>query len=225
MVGYAHHTGRAGGVAAATGVYGIKVLSLCNDISDAYEIGDAGFMAAILAEATEWDYPGCYRCRLRNRLRRVAAICAGAHRHWHQDDRPHALYARRTVQSLSRGTNADNVLVAELWPAPGTRLRPEGSDARLNEHQPRGPAAGAAATRGQRPPTGRFGAKLNDLIGTALGRMVVFRFRWFGYKMRVQCPLCSPPEMRRYGVATSPGNPTGTPNPRPTASRPPTSTG
>ena len=40
-------------VAAATGVYGIKALSLCDDISDAYETGDAGFMVAILDEATE----------------------------------------------------------------------------------------------------------------------------------------------------------------------------
>ena len=53
MVGYAHHTGKAGGIAAATGVYGIKALSLCDDISDAYEIGDADFMVAILDEATE----------------------------------------------------------------------------------------------------------------------------------------------------------------------------
>ena len=53
MAGYAHHTGRAGGVAATTGVYGIKALSLCDDISDAYETDDADFMAAILDEATE----------------------------------------------------------------------------------------------------------------------------------------------------------------------------
>ena len=49
---YAHH-GRAGGVAAAAGVFGIKALSLCDDISNAYETGDAAFMAAILVEATE----------------------------------------------------------------------------------------------------------------------------------------------------------------------------
>ena len=50
---YAHHTGRAGGIAAAIGAFGIKALSLCDDISNAYETGDATFMAAILAEVTE----------------------------------------------------------------------------------------------------------------------------------------------------------------------------
>ena len=53
MAGYAHHTGKAGGIATTTGVYGIKAPSLCDDISDAYEIGDADFMVAILDEATE----------------------------------------------------------------------------------------------------------------------------------------------------------------------------
>ena len=54
---------------------------------------------------------------------------------------------------------------------------------------------------------------------------VAFLFRWFGYKTGVQCPPYLPPEMRRYGTAGPPGNPTGTPNLRPTASRPPTSPG
>ena len=40
---------------------------------------------------------------------------------------------------------------------------------------------------------------------------VAFIFRWFGYKIGVQCPPTPPPEMRRYGTATPPGNPTGTP--------------
>ena len=51
--GYAFHTGEAGGIAAALGLFGIKGLSLCDDISDAYETGDAGFMSVILAEAAE----------------------------------------------------------------------------------------------------------------------------------------------------------------------------
>lgn len=50
---YVFHTGKAGGVAAAIGAYGIKSLSMCDDISDAYETGDSGLMAAIFAEATE----------------------------------------------------------------------------------------------------------------------------------------------------------------------------
>jgi tetratricopeptide (TPR) repeat protein len=53
MASYAHHAGRAGGVAAAVGAYGLKALSLCDDISDAYENSDSGLMEAILAEATE----------------------------------------------------------------------------------------------------------------------------------------------------------------------------
>ena len=53
MASYAHHAGRAGGVAAAVGTYGLKALSLCDDISDAYENSDSGLMEAILAEATE----------------------------------------------------------------------------------------------------------------------------------------------------------------------------
>ena len=52
MESYAFYTGKAGGVAAAVGAYGIKVLAMCDDISDAYETGDSGFMEAILAEAT-----------------------------------------------------------------------------------------------------------------------------------------------------------------------------
>ena len=50
---YAYHTGKAGGVAAAVGAFGIKALSMCDDISDAYETGNSGLMAVILAEATE----------------------------------------------------------------------------------------------------------------------------------------------------------------------------
>ena len=49
----AYHTGKAGGVAAAVGAFGIKALSMCDDISDAYETGNSGLMAVILAEATE----------------------------------------------------------------------------------------------------------------------------------------------------------------------------
>lgn len=51
--GYAFATGQAGGIAAALGLFGIKGLSLCDDISDAYETGDADFMAAILSETAE----------------------------------------------------------------------------------------------------------------------------------------------------------------------------
>ena len=50
---YAFHTGKAGGVAAAVGAFGIKALLMCDDISDAYETGNSGLMAVILAEATE----------------------------------------------------------------------------------------------------------------------------------------------------------------------------
>ena len=53
MASYAHYAGKAGGVAAAVGAYGLKALSLCDDISDAYETSDSGLMEAILAEATE----------------------------------------------------------------------------------------------------------------------------------------------------------------------------
>ena len=35
MENYAFHAGKAGGVAAAIGSYGIKSLSMCDDISDA----------------------------------------------------------------------------------------------------------------------------------------------------------------------------------------------
>lgn len=51
--GYAFHVGKAGGVATAIGAYGIRSLSMCDDISDAYETGDSGLIAAILAEVTE----------------------------------------------------------------------------------------------------------------------------------------------------------------------------
>ena len=50
---YAFHTGKAGGVAAAIGAYGIRALSMCDDISDAYETSESGLMTAILADATE----------------------------------------------------------------------------------------------------------------------------------------------------------------------------
>ena len=50
---YAFHAGKAGGVAAAVGAFGIKALLMCDDISDAYETGNSGLMAVILAEATE----------------------------------------------------------------------------------------------------------------------------------------------------------------------------
>ena len=53
MKSYAHHTGKAGGVAAAVGAYGIKSLSMCDDISDAYETGDSALLAAVLADAME----------------------------------------------------------------------------------------------------------------------------------------------------------------------------
>ena len=51
--GYAFHVGKAGGVAAAIGAYGVKSLSMCDDISDAYETSDSDLLAVILAEATE----------------------------------------------------------------------------------------------------------------------------------------------------------------------------
>ena len=53
MENYAFHVGKAGGVAAAIGAYGIKSLSTCDDISDACETNDFNLMATILAEATE----------------------------------------------------------------------------------------------------------------------------------------------------------------------------
>ena len=53
MESYAFHTGKAGGVAAAVGDFGIKALSMCDDISDAYETGNSGLMAVILAEAAQ----------------------------------------------------------------------------------------------------------------------------------------------------------------------------
>ena len=44
--GYAYRTGKAGGVAAAIGAYGIKSLSMCDDISDAYETSDSGLIGS-----------------------------------------------------------------------------------------------------------------------------------------------------------------------------------
>ena len=55
--------------------------------------------------------------------------------------------------------------------------------------------------------------------------LIAFLFRWFGYRWGYNARPTSPPEMRRYGTATPPGNPSETPNPRLTPSRPPTSPG
>ncbi len=41
---FTFHWGEAGGIAAADGLFGIKALELCDDISDAYEDGDVDFM-------------------------------------------------------------------------------------------------------------------------------------------------------------------------------------
>ena len=53
MEGYAWHIGKAGGVAAAVGAFGIRGLSMCDDISHAYESGDSASMQVILAEASQ----------------------------------------------------------------------------------------------------------------------------------------------------------------------------
>ena len=59
MEGYAWHIGKAGGVAAAVGAFGIRGLSMCDDISHAHESGDSVFMQVILAEALQrLDNPG-----------------------------------------------------------------------------------------------------------------------------------------------------------------------
>ena len=50
---YAYHCGEAAGIAAAAGVFGVKALELCDDISDAYEDSDFDFMHYILREASE----------------------------------------------------------------------------------------------------------------------------------------------------------------------------
>lgn len=59
MEGYAWHIGKAGGVASAVGAFGIRGLSMCDDISHAYESSDSVFMQVILAEAMQrLDNPG-----------------------------------------------------------------------------------------------------------------------------------------------------------------------
>ena len=47
---FAFHCGEAGGMAAAAGVFGVKSLELCDDISDAYENSDWDFLGYILSE-------------------------------------------------------------------------------------------------------------------------------------------------------------------------------
>ena len=51
--GYAFHCGEAGGIAAAAAAFGVRALELCDDISDAYEEADRGFMRCILEEMLE----------------------------------------------------------------------------------------------------------------------------------------------------------------------------
>ena len=51
--GYAFHCGEAGGMAAASAVFGVKALELCDDISDAYEDVDLDFLRYILRETSE----------------------------------------------------------------------------------------------------------------------------------------------------------------------------
>ena len=50
---YAYHCGEAAGIAAAAGIFGVKALEMCDDISDAYEDCDLDFMRYILREASE----------------------------------------------------------------------------------------------------------------------------------------------------------------------------
>ena len=50
---YAYHCGEAAGIAAAAGVFGVKALEMCDDISDAYEDSDLDLMRYILREASE----------------------------------------------------------------------------------------------------------------------------------------------------------------------------
>ena len=50
---FAFHWGEAGGIAAVAGVFGVKALEMCDDISDAYEDVDLDFMKYILREASE----------------------------------------------------------------------------------------------------------------------------------------------------------------------------
>ena len=47
---YAFFCGQAGGIAAAAALFGVKGLELCDDVSDAVEDGDAGFLRDILAD-------------------------------------------------------------------------------------------------------------------------------------------------------------------------------
>ena len=44
---YAFHCGRSGGIAASTGVFGVKALEMCDDISDAWENGDEDLLRYI----------------------------------------------------------------------------------------------------------------------------------------------------------------------------------
>ena len=50
---YAYHCGEAAGIAATAGVFGVKALGMCDDISDAYEDCDLDFMRYILREASD----------------------------------------------------------------------------------------------------------------------------------------------------------------------------
>lgn len=50
---FAFHCGEAGGIAAAAGLFGLKALELCDDISDAWEEDDNDFLLYILNELME----------------------------------------------------------------------------------------------------------------------------------------------------------------------------
>ncbi|MDE2937698.1 MAG: tetratricopeptide repeat protein [Chloroflexota bacterium] len=50
---FGYHYGVAAGIAAAAGVFGVKALEMCDDLSDAYEDLDFDFMRYILREASE----------------------------------------------------------------------------------------------------------------------------------------------------------------------------
>ena len=64
--GFALHCGRAGGMAAASGTFGIRALELCDDISDAYESGDRDLLGYILSElAARPDATGEHSARTR----------------------------------------------------------------------------------------------------------------------------------------------------------------
>ena len=47
---FAFHWGEAGGIAASAGIFGIKALELCDDISDAWEENDVEFLRHIIGE-------------------------------------------------------------------------------------------------------------------------------------------------------------------------------